>query len=179
MSSLRDAALAAAEAERADREREAAELARLDAEHAISLVAKSPLGEWFPDVTWEYMREIDVHIKLVREAGEESPIFGVQVIDRGDQGPDDYSIYIVRLALTLGAIFGQGPRWEIVAQPTSAGDVGRYIEATTPKTKEETEAAIKKGIVAACPGDPSHSIRAHAPGGIFFGVDEMHGKEAE
>lgn len=28
-----------------------------------------------------------------------------------------------------------------------------------------------------CPGDPTHLRDSHAPGGAFFGVDEMHGKE--
>lgn len=136
MSRLREIALAAADAEREERAREAAELARLDAEKAVEIAKKSPLGEWFPDVEWEFLFEAEnPSMKVVREKGETAPVFGVHVI-AGGQGPDNYAIYLLqRPPFDLGALFtGRDPGYQAVSQPTCAGDVGRWIEENTPKT---------------------------------------------
>lgn len=160
MSDLRTAALAAMESRQKAEEAKRSEQKVAAALAAVARVKRSPLGEWLPDVVWEFVADLTDGATLVRENDGAPVLLGVRITKDGsrDQGPDEWEVGIYRPSFVSG-FFGSPKTYEKHQVVKELADIGEYIDRTEPKLAPPEP----------CPGDPTHSITAHDPGGAWYG----------
>jgi len=119
----RDEARAAQEAEKASRR----------ANEGVARAKQSPLGQWFPDVEWEYLGDVSNGATLVRERGGLDLVLGARVTRDGsrDQGPDTWEVGIYQPTMP-GIVEGHWARVEVLKE---AADLGVYIDKHEPKAE--------------------------------------------
>lgn len=127
--SLRATALAAL-SERADA-RAAEEAARQEAVVAAAFgrVRRSPLGEWFPEVEWEFVANCTDGTTIVREADGARVMLGVH---NTNEEPDAWEVAIYRTS--LASLLGP-TQYQEVEVVTEAADIGAYIQRTDPRNQ--------------------------------------------
>lgn len=127
--SLRATALAAL-SERAEA-RAAEEAARRQAisSAALDRVCRSPLGEWFPGVEWEFVANLPGGTTIVREADGARVMLGVH---NTNEEPDAWEVAIYRTS--LASLLGP-TQYQEVEVVTEAADIGAYIQRTDPRNQ--------------------------------------------
>lgn len=131
MSALAEAAREALANKRAEQAAAAAAIAESEARAGVKRTQASPLGQWFPNVQWEFVANCTGSLTIVREKDGLDLLFGFRVTKDGsvDQGPDEYEVAIYR---DLGKnLLGQ--QFTVKKVLKAASDLGAYLEETTPQ----------------------------------------------
>lgn len=138
MSRLRDVASEAVKKRRSDEAAARAAATVATATAAVKRAASSPLGIWFPQVTWEFVATLADGTTLVREKDGLDTLLGVKVTKDGapNQGPDEWEVAVYQMEPGFILAPNGYRRVEVLKD---AADLGDFLERTTPKLASSSE----------------------------------------